>query len=315
MYFFKMLQNEHIKVYHKIGTWLMVGLMIFILLAFALVSKFIINDGESAPWDRQAQAEITQIEERLDSGAPLKVERDYLEQELAVLEYRLAENIPPLKSDSLWGFMADTTSLIGVTSLFTIIIAASIVANEFSGGTIKLLLIRPVSRGKILLSKYVTVLSFGFVMLALMIGLSFIFGALFFGGPGEASAYLTYSNGQVVEQSMVSYIISLFGYKSIETLMIATLAFMISTVFRSSAVAIGFSLFLMFTGPQFVQLLSSYDWVKYILFANTNLMQYINGVPMVEGMTMSFSIIVLAIYFLIFTVISWSVFKWRDVAV
>ncbi|MFC7321493.1 ABC transporter permease [Halobacillus campisalis] len=315
MYLFKMLQNEHLKIYRRIGTWIMIGLMILTLLVFALVSKFILNEEDSASWERQAQAEITQIEERLNSGAPLKVEQDYLEQELAVLEYRLAEDVPPLQSDSLWGFMADTTNLIGIASLFTIVIAASIVANEFSSGTIKLLLIRPVSRGKVLLSKYVTVISFGFVMLTLMIGLSFILGALFFGNSGGASAFLTYSNGQVVEQPMISYILSLFGYKSVEIIMISTLAFMISTVFRSSALAIGFSLFLMFTGPQFVQLLSSYDWVKYILFANTNLMQYINGVPMVEGMTISFSIIVLILYFILFTIVSWAVFKWRDVAV
>ncbi|GGF14875.1 hypothetical protein GCM10010954_11840 [Halobacillus andaensis] len=315
MYFFRMLQNEHIKIYHKSGTWIMVGLMIFILLTFALVSKFILNEGETVAWERQAQAEITQIEERLNNGVALKVERDYLEQELAVLEYRLAENLPPLEPDSLWGFMADTTNLTGIASLFTIVIAASIVANEFSSGTIKLLLIRPVSRGKILLSKYLTIISFAFVMLALMFGLSLILGFLLFGVTEETYAFLTYSNGQVVEQSMISYILSLFGYKSIEIVMISTLAFMISTVFRSSALAIGFSLFLMFTGPQFVQLLSSYDWVKYILFANTNLMQYINGVPMVEGMTMSFSITVLVLYFLLFIVVSWSVFKWRDVAV
>lgn len=315
MYLLKIIQNEHAKIYKKTGTWIMIGLMVLILLSFSLVSKFMMNNDHSTAWEKEAQAEITQMEKRIESGAPLKVERDYLEQELAILKYRVSEDIPPLQSDSLWGFMADTTNLTGVVALFTIVIAAGIVANEFSTGTIKLLLIRPVSRSKILLSKYVTTLSFGLMMLVLVLALSFIFGILFFGFPSENTAYLTYRNGSVVEQPMLGYIISLFSYKSIEILMMATLAFMISTVFRSSALAIGFSLFLMFTGPQFVQLLSSYEWVKYILFANTNLMQYINGVPIVEGMTMAFSVVVLVIYFALFIAIAWSVFKWRDVAV
>ncbi len=41
-----------------------------------------------------------------------------------------------------------------------VIIAARSMADEFVGGTIKLLLIRPWTRSKILLSKYIAVLSF-----------------------------------------------------------------------------------------------------------------------------------------------------------
>ncbi|PKR76806.1 hypothetical protein CEY16_13395 [Halalkalibacillus sediminis] len=315
MHFPRILQNENIKIYHKLGTWIMIGIMVLILLVFAMVSKFIINDESNVDWEMKTQAEITQIENRLNEGVAFKVEQDYLEQELAILSYRLSEDIPPVSSNSMWGFMADTTNLVGIATLFTIVIAASIVASEFSTGTIKLLLIRPVSRGKILLAKYLSMIGFAFMMLVLMFSASFIFGATFFGGFNTEALYLSYSNGSVQEQSVLSYIISLFGYSSIELIMISTLAFMISTVFRSSSLAIGFSLFLMFTGPQFVQLLSSYDWVKYILFANTNLMQYVNGTPAVEGMTMSFSIMMLIIYFVIFTILSWTIFKYRDVAV
>lgn len=63
-----------------------------------------------------------------------------------------------------------------------------------------------------------------------------------------------------------------------------------------------------------VQVLSRFSWSKYILFANTNLKQYISGVPLVKGMTMSFSIIVLIVYFIIFNVTSLLVFNKRDVA-
>jgi ABC-2 type transport system permease protein len=71
----------------------------------------------------------------------------------------------------------------------------------------------------------------------------------------------------------------------------------------------------MFTGGQFTALLSmKFAWAKYILFANTNLMQYIEGTPLLEGMTMSFSIIMLIIYFVIFQFLAFYVFKKRDVA-
>ena len=227
--------------------------------------------------------------------------------------YRLENDDPPINSQSLWGFMIDVTNFTGFVGLFSIVVAAGIVASEFSWGTIKLLLIRPVSRSKILLSKYITTILFALLLITLLFGLSFIFGSLLFGFSGIEQSNLVYQNNQVVEQNMITYIISLYGFNSIDLFMMLTFAFMISTVFRSSSLAIGISLFLMFTGPQLVQLLSNYEWVKYVLFANTNLQQYTNGIPIVEGMTMAFSISMLIIYFVIFIGVSWITFEKRDV--
>ncbi|MFL6556648.1 MAG: ABC transporter permease, partial [Bacillus sp. (in: firmicutes)] len=82
-----------------------------------------------------------------------------------------------------------------------------------------------------------------------------------------------------------------------------------------SSLAIGLSLFLLFTGAQFTLLLSlKFSWAKYILFANTNLMQYVEGAPMVEGMSMSFSVLMLLLYFALFQSLAFIVFKKRDVA-
>ncbi len=49
---------------------------------------------------------------------------------------------------------------------------------------------------------------------------------------------------------MVIYLINYYGLASIEMIMMATMAFMISSVFRNSSLAIGLSLFLMFMGGQ-----------------------------------------------------------------
>ena len=68
--------------------------------------------------------------------------------------------IPPNEDYSIWKFVSDTSNLIQFAGLFAIIIAAGIVASEFNWGTIKLLLIRPIDRGKILASKYLAVIAF-----------------------------------------------------------------------------------------------------------------------------------------------------------
>ncbi|MGP4075358.1 ABC transporter permease [Halobacillus sp. K22] len=315
MHFLKILQNEQVKIYKKTGTWIMIGILVALLLGFAVLQKYVLESGDQSNWRNQAEARIAQMEEGMEKGPSIEAGREAMRKEIAIQQYRLDNDVPPVANDSLWGFMIDATNFTAVATLFTIVIAAGIVASEFSTGTIKLLLIRPVRRGKILLAKFITTMMFALLMLVLLFGFSYIFGLTFFGLSASELPYLSFTDGQVVEQHMVAHIISLIGFRSIEIIMMATVAFMISTIFRSSSLAIGFSIFLMFTGPQIVQLLSQYDWVRFVLFANTNLMQYIDGTPVVEGMTMTFSIIVLLIYFLVFTISSWVIFKQRDVAV
>ncbi|MCD8502315.1 MAG: hypothetical protein LRY71_12440 [Bacillaceae bacterium] len=137
---------------------------------------------------------------------------------------------------------------------------------------------------------------------------------MLFGFTTISQPHLVVENGLVVEKNMVAHILFLYLLRSVDLLMMVTFAFMISTVFRSSSLAIGLALFLMFTGTQVVMIFSQYVWVKYVLFANTYLAQHIEGTQLVEGMTMRFSLIVLAVYFLIFNFFSWVGFKKRDVA-
>ncbi|WP_096198964.1 ABC transporter permease [Bacillus sp. FJAT-45350] len=309
----RLIQNENMKIYKRTGTWVMIGMLVLAILVVAIFTNVFMTTSEN--WKEQLVIENQHLMESVSGMPMLEVANRHVEQRMAINNYRIENDIPPIESTTLWGFMIDSTTFTGFVSLFTIVIAAGIVASEFSWGTIKLLLIRPVSRGKILLSKFLATLLFALILLLLLFFSSFVLGAIFFGLGGAELPYLAYMNGDVVEKNMLSHIFSLFAFRSIDLIMMTTVAFMISTVFRSSSLAIGISIFLMFTGPQMVQLFSQYDWVKYILFANTDLLQYVNGTPLVEGMTMTFSIVMLLIYFLALVILSWVIFEKRDVAV
>ena len=56
----------------------------------------------------------------------------------------------------MWDGINGSASMVLVITVFTIIIAGDILAGEFSSGTIKLLLIRPANRLKILIAKYIS---------------------------------------------------------------------------------------------------------------------------------------------------------------
>jgi ABC-2 type transport system permease protein len=312
-----LIKNEWMKIFRRPGTFVMIAMLIVISCivgAFFKYQETGLNSGPEKNWQQTLKEENDALKKQMEQSRT-KMEKDFFKEEIAINEYRIKHNLPAKEKFNVWSFVKEASELITLAGLFTIIISAGIVASEFNWGTIKLLLIRPINRSKILISKYLTVLLFALTMLAILFVFSAALGALLFGMPEHAAPYLNYQNGIVTEQNIVVHLLIYYGLSSIDMIMLATMAFMISSVFRNSSLAIGLSIFLLFTGAQFTALLSlKFSWAKYILFANTNLMQYFEGTPMVEGMTMNFSIFILVIYFVIFQFLAFFVFKKRDVA-
>ncbi|MGG1677532.1 ABC transporter permease [Neobacillus sp. NRS-1170] len=312
-----LIKNEWMKIFKRPGTYVMMAILIAVTIIVGIFFKYQDNNNKAAVdknWEQTIQQENDALKKQMDQSQT-KLEKKFYQKEIAINDYRIKHHLNPHEKYNVWSFVKDASALIILAGLFTIIVSAGIVASEFNWGTIKLLLIRPINRTKILTSKYLTVLMFALFMLGILFVFSMALGAVLFGMPEHAVPYLNYNNGQVTEQNIVVHLLIYYGLNSIKMMMLVTMAFMISSVFRNSSLAIGLSLFLLFTGDQFTALLSlKFSWAKYILFANTDLMQYFEGTPMVEGMTLTFSIIMLLLYFVVFQFFAFFVFKKRDVA-
>lgn len=311
--------NEWIKIFKRAGSYVMIGLIILGVIGSGALTKYYegkVDTGSKKDWKTEVTAQIKADEQQIkDMPTTAASAKKFYEKNIEINKYRLTHNMAPSDQSSGFSFIKDNTMFISFVGLFTIIIAAGIVASEFSWGTIKLLLIRPLKRSKILLSKYLTVIVFGIFMLAILFVTSAIVGFVLFGSGSGDNVHLAYTDGHVVEQNMLWYLIKTYLLSSIDVIMLITMAFMISAVFRNSSLAIGISVFLLLMGGNITQLLASkFDWAKFILFANTNLMQYFDGIPLVEGMTLGFSLIMLLVYFIIFIVLAFGVFMKRDVA-
>ena len=85
----------------------------------------------------------------------------------------------------------NASGVISLIALFAIVMGGGIVANEFSEGTIKLLLIRPSKRWKILLSKYISVIGYTLLMLLVLLVVSFLLGGILFSFKGAGTPFLT----------------------------------------------------------------------------------------------------------------------------
>ena len=315
----KLIQNELIKMFVRPGTYVMISIVFLLVGITGGIIKYQANSTESVygeNWKQTLQTEIDEMEKELEQQDNLpKGIIDSIERDRAIHQYRIDNNLSPDEEYSMWSFVEDASSTIPLVGMFSIVIAGGIVASEFNWGTIKLLLIRPIDRGKILVSKYMAVIVFSFILLSASFVFSFLIGLILFGTPDSMVPYLNYGEGNITEQNRVMHLVILYGLKSIHIVMFTTMAFMISAVFRNSSLAIGLSIFLMMTGGELTRMLAmKFQWAKYMLFANTDLMQYVDGVPMVEGMTLPFSLMIIVLYFILFHSLALLVFKKSDVA-
>lgn len=311
----KLLLNENMKIYQRLRTWLLIAGLIITTVAFLIAQQYSVKPTQIANSDwktnmqQQIQNDTTQLA-NMNRGADWKA---HVTSRINVNQYHIDHNIPPTE-ETLWGNMLSASSLMIVVSVMTVIIAADSVAGEFTDGTVKLLLIRPASRSKILLSKYITTFTFSIGLFVVLFVTAFIVSGILQGFTGMNTPYVYASSDTFAHQtSIVTHAVSTYLYQCIQMVMTVTLAFMISTVTRSSSIAIALSVGIMFGGTSIVGFLSQYNWAKYYLFENTDLTQYLTGSPNIAGMTLSFSVMVIVSYFVIFNVLAWVVFKKKDI--
>lgn len=291
----------------------MVAMLILVILVPAGITKYYeVKSPTEGSWQDIEQDAIQSYKETLAGEDLTEEDKAYFQEQMAISEYRLANDAPSQKDSSLASFMSFTSGMLTLVTLFTVITAASIVSSEFSTGTIKMLLTRPMSRAKVLTSKLLTTFLFGLLLYVVNIVVSALIGLVLFGmGTGVE---LEMVNGQVVEKAVWSDLAYHYLLSGGDFVMSTLFAFLIGSVFRSSSLAIGLTMFLSFTGGMIVMFLSRYDIVKYIWLTHSDLTQYEHGGgSMIADVTLPFSLTVLAIYAVVFLVISYSTFMKRDV--
>ncbi|MFC4389096.1 ABC transporter permease [Gracilibacillus marinus] len=309
---FGLLKNELLKTYIRKSTWVMYGVILALIIGSAVLTA-VFDDVITTDYSDNWREELTQENEQYIKDAEEFGFEDMYASDIAKNNYYLENDIQPTGYKA-WQFTLDNAMLASLISLFTIIIGAGIVSSEFKWGTIKLLLIRPISRTTILFTKFLTVLLFAFATLVFTILLSLIVGSIFFGFEGINPYFVLETVNGFEYVSLIAEVFQTYGYSMVTLVMMTAFAFMISTIFRNSSLAIGLAIFLMFSGNMIVAAFSDYKFAKYILFANTNLKQYETGHLLFDDMTLGFSVVVLIVYFVLFLAVSWLSFNKRDVA-
>ena len=222
-------------------------------------------------------------------------------------------------TNSLKGILENFYAQFGIFLIVVVVmIAGTIVSEEFNKGTIKLLLVKPYTRNKILMAKAITTLIMIIFIIVVTLVMQILIGGIIFGFDSLSEPVVAYNfNTDTMEE------MNIFANLGVQTLtqlpmiiLLATLAFAISTLFSNSTLAITISLLGFMSASIINQLAIGYDlqFMKYFVTMNWDLSIYANGaLPYMEGMNMTMSIIICVVYFLIMMIPTFIVFKKRNI--
>lgn len=215
-------------------------------------------------------------------------------------------------------FQNSIGTYIAIIVMIVVIVAGVSISEEFNKGTVKLLLVRPYSRTKILISKLIAVFITMLITTATILLLQFIIGGIVYGfGTYMMNVVqFDFTTNSIITLNIFAYLGLIFICKLPIFILIGTLAFALSTLFLNSPLAVALPI-LGYMGSDVINMIAisyKWDWVKYFVTPNWDLSQYLfAGTPMFSGISIEFSITICAIYFVIMLVASIVSFKKRNI--
>ena len=266
-----------------------------------------------------ANTNLVQFENIEELTYEQKLEYNSYLEDQAESRYILETGIDINNTNSLKGILENFYAQFGIFLIVVVVmIAGTIVSEEFNKGTIKLLLVKPYTRNKILLAKAITTFIMVIFVIVVTIVMQILIGGIIFGFDSLSEPVATYNfNTNTIEET------NIFVNLGIQTLtqlpmiiLLATLAFAISTTFTNSTLAITISLLGYMAGSIINQLAIAYNlqFMKYFVTMNWDLSIYANGaLPYMEGMNITMSIIICIVYFLIMMIPTFIIFKKRNI--
>lgn len=324
--FGRLVWNEAEKLYRRrritvLILILIVLIPIFVYGQFRQVNMMIERLG-TEDWHIAMQKQIVDQQNRLNSARIPDEWRNSIKMQIEQSQYYLEHDINPNAPGAptfVREFMGNGINMF--IPLLVLIVSIDLISGERADGTIKLLLSRPIRRWKILLAKYVTLLLFSSLIVLLVGIVSYLVAGVVFGYTGWTMPILTgFISGQEgLDMSFVhllpqwQYILMAYGLGWFVSVVVGTIAFMVSVLVRSTPTGMGVMLAALITGNILANYASSWPQAKYVFSVNLRLTDYLAGrMPPVEGMTLGFSLLNLSVWALAALIVAFTVFTRQD---
>ncbi|WP_081418554.1 MULTISPECIES: ABC transporter permease [unclassified Paenibacillus] len=320
-----LIENETLKMWKK-RRFLVIVLVLLVIIPMFTYAQLTVaqnNKDKFADWRNEVLQQITDMQNRLSSN---RIPEEWKKQQrIAVqqLQYYLDHDVNPSSPNGVTFTREFMNNAVGLfIPLLVLTIGSDLVSGERGTGTIKMLLTKPVRRWKVLFSKLAALTLYVSLLVGVMVLLCYLISGMFFGYGGWGLPIFTgfTINGSEVDTSFVHivpqwlYMLMQTGLVWLSAMTVAILALMVSVLVRSTAASMVIMMASVIAGTILSSMSSSWENAKYLFAVNLNLPTYLEGSPPpIEGMSFSFSLIVLAIWAIAGLIVSFSVFTKQDI--
>lgn len=322
-----LVRNEMLKVWKKKRFFVIVGILVVLIPIFTYAQLKVSLDRQSQmgtdDWRVSLQQRINDYTNRMASPRVVEEWRKWIAVEVQRLQYYLDHDVNPEEPSGVTFTREFVKNAVGLfVPLLVMVIASDLVSSEHAQGTIKLLLTRPVSRWKVLLSKYLALLGYISLLVVVLAALCYLISGAAFGyGGWRAPALIGFQiTGSEIDTSHVTvieqwqFILMELGLVFFTGLVVGCIALMVSVLVKSTAAGMGIMLATLIAGTILSNMVASWESAKYFFMVNMDLVRYLSGdLPPIEGMNLTFSLSVLAVWAIVSILISFQVFTRKDV--
>lgn len=320
-----LIQNETLKIWKKRRFYVIIAILLALIPLFTYAELKVAqnNADKFTDWRSQVLQRMTDIENTLSSDRIPEEWKRSRRALLGQLQYYLDHNVDPSAPNAVTftrGFLNNSVTLF--IPLLVLALGSDLISGERTSGTIKQLLTRPVRRWKVLLSKLCALALYVSLTVVVTALLCYGISGLFFGYEGWGlpiftgfrMAHDTIDSSQAHPVPQWQYMLMQAGLVWYSAIIVAVLALMASVLIRSTAASMLTMMAAVIAGSILSNMSSSWTSAKYLFAVNLNLTGYLDGSPPpIEGMSLSFSLAVLAIWGIVGLVVSFGVFTKQDI--
>jgi ABC-2 type transport system permease protein len=318
-----LIRNETMKILRRRRFAIVIGILVAIISIVAYAEYRELRRAPDRNWRADTQQQIARYQNRLRRGGVSDTWERSMRAEIARLQFFLDRDIDPSipTAPMLARGFANVAGFL-LLPLLIAVLGSDIVSAESAEGTDKLLLTRPVRRWKILGAKLLTLYLFSTLTLLCGFLIAYAIPAVVLEPSGWTAP--TFS-GFRLEQNMVSLenvrqmplwqdTLIAYGLEWYALLCVASIALLLSVLFRSSAASIGTMLAALIGGTILTRV--SPDWTagKYLFVSALPLADYYTGqAPPYDGMSILFCITLLGAWAVASVGVAFWLFTRRDI--
>lgn len=248
-----------------------------------------------------------------------KVSKQKMIEESEIAKYILETKQDVEKQASLRGILLNVFDEYSIfIIIFIIMIAGGIVSGEFEKGTVKMLLVKPYKRGKILLAKYIVSLLMILFIFVITVVFQVIVGGVVFGFDSLSIPAVVYNfnTNSVVTYNMFEYVLIIAVNKLPIYVLLTTLSFALSSIFANTVIAVVLPILGNVASAVINQLASVYSIRELAVFPTLNwdFSQFLFGrLPAYEFTSLGFAVCVCVVYWAIMVSVAWIAFRKREI--